>query len=109
MIRLTALVSLLTLAACAETQQAVDTAGRQQAKRAVIEVVATNYPQVTRATLEPVTDCIVERAFAAEVRQLAQAAVVGPGPADAQLVDTIYNRPDTQNCIVRKGAAAPAA
>ena len=105
MMRAGALITVLALAGCDETQRAVDSAARETAKRAVIETLATRFPAVPRQAVTPFTDCAIENASAGEIRDLASAAVVGVTDETATLVGNILSRPETQQCIARAGAS----
>ena len=106
MIRTLAFATLLTVTACAETTQAVDNVARRGAKAAVAETLATRFPAVPKELITPFTDCIIDNASAREIGEFAKDAVIGVSETTATLVRTVLERPETQQCIVRAGAAA---
>ena len=106
MIRTLAFATLLTVTACAETTQAVDNVARRGAKAAVTETLATRFPAVPKELITPFTDCIIDNASAREIGEFAKDAVIGVSETTATLVRTVLERPETQQCIVRAGAAA---
>lgn len=100
------LAALLALGACDETTKAVDEAARRSAKVAVTEAIATRIPGVPKQLITPFTDCVIDNSSANEIGQFAKAAVLGVTDETATLVRTVIERPETQNCVLRAGAAA---
>lgn len=103
------ILSLLGLAACAETTQAVDDVARRSAKAAVTETLVTRFPMVPKATVTPFSDCIIDNASAREIGEFAKDAVIGVRETTAVLVRGVLERPETQSCITKAGLAALAA
>ncbi|MFD2740353.1 hypothetical protein ACFSUD_12270 [Sulfitobacter aestuarii] len=97
--------TLLSLSACTEIEQAADNTGRQVAKGAVAEALATRFPQVPKELLTPFTDCVIDNAAALEVREFARAAVVGVDDAMIGTIRNILARPETQQCLSQRAAA----
>lgn len=101
-----ALVALLALGACAEATQAVDDVARRGAKAAVAEALTTRFPGVPKAAVTPFTDCVIDNASAREIGTFAKDAVVGVSDTTVALIQTVLERPATQQCIVQAGLAA---
>lgn len=93
------LVLLMSAAACAPLQEAVDNTARQGAKGVVTETLATRFPQVPKEQITPFTDCIIDNASALEIREFARAAVVGVDDQTVTTVRTVLGRPETVQCI----------
>ncbi|MBM1814980.1 hypothetical protein [Pseudosulfitobacter pseudonitzschiae] len=100
------IVSLLALAACAETTQAVDGVARRSAKAAVAETFATRFPMVPKAAVTPFSDCVIDNASAREIGEFAKDAVIGVSETTVALVRSVIERPETQSCITKAGLAA---
>ncbi|WP_298970341.1 hypothetical protein [uncultured Roseobacter sp.] len=100
------LPAALLLSACADVQQATDTAGRNAAKTALPEALAIYFPQVPKQLFQPFTNCVVDNADASEVQSLAADAVTGADENTADTIRSVLARVETQNCL---RAAAPAA
>ena len=94
------------LTACADVQQATDTAGRNTAKTVLPEALAIYFPQVPKQLFTPFTNCVVDNADASEVQSLAADAITGVDQGTADTIRTVLARPETQQCL---RAAAPAA
>ncbi|WP_299043709.1 hypothetical protein [uncultured Tateyamaria sp.] len=105
MIRAAALVTLLTLTACAEATEAVDGVARRSAKAAVAETLVTRFPAVPEAAVTPFTDCVIDNASAREIGEFAKDAVIGVSETTVALVTSVLQRPETQTCITRAGLA----
>ncbi|MEP2641876.1 hypothetical protein [Roseobacter sp.] len=99
-------VALVTLAACAEVQQATDRAGRDTAKTILPEALAVYFPQVPKALFTPFTNCVVDNADASEVQSLAADAITGVDQNTADTIRAVLTRPETQNCLRAAGPAA---
>lgn len=97
---------LLFMAACAETQTAVDNVARDAAKAAVNEALVTQFPGVPKPAVVPFTDCIIDNSSAAEIGKFARDAVVGTSGETVVLIRTVIERPGTQSCIARAGISA---
>lgn len=105
MIRIAAL-SFVLLAACAETQQAVDNVARQSAKAAVNEALVTRFPAVPKAAVTPFTDCIIDNSSGREIAEFAKDAVVGVSETTVSLIKGVLSRSETQACVTQAGIAA---
>ncbi|WP_299688904.1 hypothetical protein [uncultured Tateyamaria sp.] len=103
MIRTLALVTLLTLTACAEATQAVDDVARRSAKAAVAETLTTRFPAVPKQAVTPFTDCVIDNATAREIGEFAKDAVIGVSETTVALVTQVLQRPETQQCVTRAG------
>ena len=106
MMRMLALTALIALTACEQANQAVDDVARRGAKSAVTETLATRFPTVPKQLITPFTDCIIDNASAREIGEFAKDAVIGVSETTATLVRSVLERPETQQCVVRAGAAA---
>lgn len=106
MIRILPIVALIALTACEQATQVVDDAARRSAKVAVNEAIATRLPAIPKQLITPFTDCVIDNSTAREIGQFARDAVVGVSETTATLVRTVIERPETQRCITRAGAAA---
>ncbi|WP_298914695.1 hypothetical protein [uncultured Roseobacter sp.] len=100
------LPAMLVLSACADVQQATDTAGRNAAKSILPEALAVYFPQVPKQLFQPFTNCIVDNADASEVQSLAADAITGVDEGTATTIRAVLTRPATQQCLA---AAAPTA
>ncbi|WP_439153957.1 succinate dehydrogenase [Yoonia sp.] len=89
------LTGLSLLSACAELGAEGDRVARQAAKGVVNTVISNRFPGMNAA---PLTDCIIDNADITEVYQIAEAAVVGPGPTTTNLIVDIASRPETVRC-----------
>lgn len=87
------------LSGCVEVQTAVDTTARNGAKGVVTEAIATRFPQVPKALIEPFTDCVIDNATALEVREFARSALVGVDDATIGVIRNILSRPETRSCL----------
>lgn len=94
-----ALILLLTIAACAPVQEAVDNTARKGAKSVVTETLATRFPQVSKELITPFTDCVIDNASALEIRAFARAAVIGIGDETVTTVRNVLARPETLQCL----------
>lgn len=106
MLRVTALIGLLTLTACDEATRVVDDAARRSAKLAVSETIATRFPAVPKELITPFTDCVIDNASGREIGTLARDAVIGVTAETATLVGSILERPETQSCVLQAGVNA---
>lgn len=106
MIRASALIALLTLAACEEATQAVDDVARRSAKSAVSETIVTRFPAVPAQAVTPFTDCVIDNSSAREIGEFAKDAVIGVSETTVTLVQSVLARSETQQCIVRAGLSA---
>jgi ABC-type uncharacterized transport system auxiliary subunit len=93
------LALIVALSGCAEVQTAVDTTARNGAKGVVTEALATRFPQVPKALLEPFTDCVIDNATALEVREFARSAIVGVDDATVEVIRNVLARPETRTCL----------
>lgn len=100
MIRALAIVSLLTVPACAGVQ---DEIAREGARRAVDQVLSERLPGVDAARVTPYTDCVIAQAAAGEITSLATDAVTGVDAETATLVLDIAKRPDAASCLFQTG------
>ncbi|MEO0389448.1 MAG: hypothetical protein AAF218_00765 [Pseudomonadota bacterium] len=94
------------LAACAQTQAAVDDIARRSAKAAVAETLTTRLPFVPQASVTPFTDCIIDNASAREIARFAQDAVTGVDDQTVALTQEVLARPATTQCIASTALAA---
>ena len=94
-----ALTFSAALAGCAEVQTAVDTTARNGAKGVVTEALATRFPQVPKALIEPFTNCVIDNASALEVREFARSALVGVDDATVEVIRNVLARPETRACL----------
>ncbi len=97
--RLLAIAMLMSAAACAPVQDAVDNTARQGAKSVVTETLATRFPQVPKESITPFTDCIIDNSSALEIREFARAAIVGVDDQTVETVRAVLTRPETVQCI----------
>lgn len=106
MIRILMLTALVALTACDQATQAVDGAARRSAKVAVNEAITTRFPAIPKQAVTPFTDCVIDNSNANEIGQFARDAVIGVTDTTADLVRTVIERPETQQCIIQAGRAA---
>lgn len=99
-------MALIFVTACADMQQATDTAGRNAAKTVLPEALAVYFPQVPKQLFTPFTNCVVDNADASEVQSLAADVLTGVDETTASTIRSVLARPETQQCLT---AAAPAA
>lgn len=104
MIRTLALGALVALTGCDDATRAVDDAAQRSAKLAVSETVVTRFPAVPKELVTPFTDCVIDNASANEIGTFARDAVIGVTEETANLVRTVLERPETQQCVVTAGA-----
>ena len=97
----------LTFASCDTMRDATDEAGRDASRGVVAEVIAIHRPDVPKERFDAHVDCVVARAQALEVRELAKAAVTGVNEATVIIVTNILQRPDTAECIRLAAAGKP--
>jgi len=93
-----AIIPLLALGACFDTQGAADELARQQARNVVNAEVARRFPGVDAT---PVTDCVINNASAQEILTIAGGAVTGNQQAATQTVATVLQRPETLQCATQ--------
>ncbi len=103
MMRAAAILSCFALAGCEEAVQSVDELGRKSAKATVSKALATRYPSLPNEAVTPVSDCVIDHATLPEIRRFAQDAVTGVDEATLALLSSVLSRPETQNCVARKG------
>ncbi|THH36018.1 hypothetical protein E4Z66_13205 [Aliishimia ponticola] len=103
------IAGFLLLAACAQTQDAVDGVARRSAKAAVNEALVTRFPNVPSLAVTPFTDCVIDNASAREIGEFAKDAVVGVSETTVALIQSILRRPETTQCLTRAGITALAA
>ena len=89
----------LLLCGCASVETATDKAARDAAKTMMPEALAVYFPQVPKELFTPFTDCVVDNANGAEVRILAEDALVGVDAGTADTIRGILERPETQDCL----------
>lgn len=106
MIRIATVIAGFTLAACAETTQAVDNVARRSAKAAVAETLVTRFPAVPEQAVTPFTDCVIDNASAREIGEFAKDAVIGVSEMTVVLVRSVLERPETQQCVLNRGTSA---
>jgi len=93
----------LSLAACEEASQRVDSIAREGAKGVVTETIATRFPQVPKQLITPFTDCIIDNADANEVRVFAKSAIIGVDDTTVATVRSVLSRPETVRCLSQNG------
>lgn len=96
---------IVALAGCDEATKAVDGVARKSAKAAVSEALSTRFPFVPKAAVTPFSDCVIDNASGREIGEFAKDAVVGVDEATVVLVQTILERPATQQCVAKAGLA----
>lgn len=106
MIRALPLIGLLVLCACEDATNAADDIAQRSAKAAVSEALVLYVPEVPKASVTPVTDCIIENSDLRELRQFAGDAVTGVDEATVALATIVLQRPETQQCIGTAGLTA---
>ncbi|MDT0681745.1 hypothetical protein RM543_03530 [Roseicyclus sp. F158] len=89
------LVAILTLPGCAAV--VADQVARTAARQVVNNVVAERFPG---ATVQPVTDCIINNASARQIVTVAaDAGRAQPSPRSIQVVTDVLQEPGTLNCL----------
>lgn len=79
-----------------------DQLARETARNVVRPILADRFPGVP---LEPLTDCVIDNASAAELYSLAETAVIGFTPEAFNTILAIAQRPGTVECLASDGIA----
>ena len=93
------------LAGCNVVNERSNELTRASATKVVTQVLFTQFSAVNSRNVEPLTQCVVDNADLAELRELAQDAVAGTDARTVGIVTQILGRPGTRACIGNSGVA----
>ncbi|MCR9124586.1 MAG: succinate dehydrogenase [Rhodobacteraceae bacterium] len=98
-------LAVAALAGCNAANETANSVARAGAKKAVNQVLFTQFSAVDSTNVVPFTDCVIDNANGYEINRLAQNAIGGITSQTVGIVTTVLKRPETGACIAGTGLA----